>query len=80
MWINVPQGQMGYALLRPRAASNNLSSMEVKCWMEISRCLPYKLPVIIGVQVLCLHNGDAEILPKVFFTVRGIAKWFQGLI
>lgn len=53
-----PKDKWVMLFLRPRAASNNLSSMEVKCWMEISHCLLYKLPVITGVQVLCLHNAN----------------------
>lgn len=52
MQMSVPQGQTGYSLPWPRAASNNLPSMEVKCWMEISHRLLHKPAVITGVQVL----------------------------
>lgn len=55
-----PQGQTGCSLPRPRAASNNLPSMEVKCWMEISHRLLHKLAVIAGLQVPGLHNSNTE--------------------
>ena len=51
--------------------------------MEISHCLPYKLPVIAGVQVFCLHNASTSLNTtgsQNFYTVGGLAKWFQGLI
>lgn len=74
MQMSVPQGQTGYSLLWPRAASNNLPSVEVKCWMEISHRLLHKLPVITGVQVLCYTTATCKCCSHhQFCTITGAA-------